>query len=258
MIRSTLCVLVLAVVSGSPLPAQVAEGRLVDQVRGEPVSEATLLLKDADDVQRGIAVSDATGWFQLRAPHAGLYTLHISRLGYRPVVYEIEFQGTELLPIPDDLLRLTPVATALDTVTVAGEAPQPYLRQVGFYGRREAGFGEFLEHEKFEQWTPSRLTDVLRRLRRFRVRPNPAYGVRGDYRQYVVESRRASDVSGLCRPLYFLDGAFVGTGRDIDVNSIVPIQMIGAIEAYEGAADVPLRFRRDGADCGVIVFWTKR
>jgi hypothetical protein len=41
------------------------------------------------------------------------------------------------------------------------------------------------------------------------------------------------------------------------IDAILSINTVSAIEVYSGPAQAPARFNRAGADCGVVVFWTR-
>ncbi len=148
----------------------------------------------------------------------------------------------------------------LDPVVVAAEREQPkdvLLRP--FTLRREEGFGSFLTQEEFASWNPRETTDVLRRMRGVRVRPNPSYGVRGDTRRFLVESTRtvARIQGGACPIVYFMNGLYYGNASDFDIDVMLAVTNIAAIEVYSGASQIPPVYNRPGAGCGVIAFWTR-
>lgn len=60
-----------------------------------------------------------------------------------------------------------------------------------------------------------------------------------------------------CPPVLFHDGIYLGNALDVDIDAIVPLSDIEAIEAYGTAAGLPAEFNRPGSACGVIVFWTR-
>ena len=55
---------------------------------------------------------------------------------------------------------------------------------------------------------------------------------------------------------YFKDGMYVGTSMD-DLDMMISVNQIYAIEVYSGPSQTPPEFNRTGSDCGVIVFWTR-
>ncbi|GIW50883.1 MAG: hypothetical protein KatS3mg081_0238 [Gemmatimonadales bacterium] len=221
------------------------------------------------------ATSDSTGRIVLTRLPPGKYRITVRRLGYRPLEFIHEVGPGERLELSRGTLKLVPAPVVLDPAVVAGERTVRYLEDVGFYERRKARFGDFLTREEFDKYAPSVATDVLRRLTGFVVRPNPNYGGplydpkispevasfvpdRVDTREWIVESRRKSGLRSSCPPIFFVDGVYVGDGMDADINSLLDVSQLEAVEAYSGAAKIPIMFNRTGSACGMIAFWTKR
>ncbi len=178
-----------------------------------------------------------------------------------------------LQPLGDDVVVLEPIVVEAERMT---------REMVGFAERRRTGIGSFLTRLDFEGWNPTVATDVLRRMRGMRVRPNPRYGFAGDSRRWLIESRRdigarvtrvipgsAADRSATtlgggggqimiteCPVLLFIDGAYVGDSRVTDVDNMVTLMNLTAVEVYT-SSQVPARFNLPGATCGVAVFWTR-
>ena len=70
----------------------------------------------------------------------------------------------------------------------------------------------------------------------------------------IIRTRRSA--RGQCPPLVYLDGTLWGSTLDFDINQIDP-DILQGIEAYSGPAQVPAEFNRTGAECGVILIWTR-
>jgi hypothetical protein len=67
----------------------------------------------------------------------------------------------------------------------------------------------------------------------------------------------AREAIGDCPVLYFLDGiSFQPTWNGI-ISNEVPVNSIEGIEIYRRMSEVPGPFRRGGADCGVVLIWTR-
>ncbi len=67
----------------------------------------------------------------------------------------------------------------------------------------------------------------------------------------------ARDAIGDCPVLYYLDGiAFQPTWNGI-ISNEVPVNSLEGIEIYRRMSEVPGQFRRAGADCGVVLIWTR-
>jgi hypothetical protein len=170
--------------------------------------------------------------------------------------------------------RASTDAITLDPIVVEAERGVPTA--TGFEDRRNRGFGSFLTREEFEDWNPSVPTDLLRRMRGVRVLPNPLYGFAGDTRKYqIVPSRdigqrvtridpsRTDLASGLqaaavteCPVLLFLDGVYLGDSQTTDVDNMIGMSALAAIEFYS-PSQVPPRFALPGSTCGVAIFWSR-
>ena len=158
--------------------------------------------------------------------------------------------------MPGGVVELAPIIVQADAVPNAAR----HLTTSGFLDRRSQGFGRFVTRDEFETWRPTQTTDVIRRTGGIRVTPNPAYGFNGDTRKYVIGSGRAARLGASeCPALYFVDGVYFGNSGDPSayIDTMLAIGNIEAIEIYNGPSQTPARFNRPGADCGVIVFWTR-
>jgi hypothetical protein len=49
----------------------------------------------------------------------------------------------------------------------------------------------------------------------------------------------------------------MGTVDENDVDQVLSVNEIEAVEAYTSAATIPAESNRIGSVCGVIVFWTR-
>jgi hypothetical protein len=76
--------------------------------------------------------------------------------------------------------------------------------------------------------------------------------------QWVVTvGHSSSRFGGTCFPLYFLDGRYIGKADRLDVDQVLSVNEIEAVEAYASAASMPVEFNYTGSACGVIAFWTR-
>ncbi|GBD32418.1 hypothetical protein HRbin33_01383 [bacterium HR33] len=203
------------------------------------------------------AHTNRQGLARLAGIPPGVHRVRARRIGYRPKEHVVEVTAEPVQTLELTLL-LEPAPVQLAPVEVAGERIE-HLELAGFYERRALGFGSFLTRAEFEKWEPRITTDVLRRLPGIRVRINPNWGKRGDNRRFLVESHRgAVRISkGTCPPLFFLDGAYIGDADGLDIDEVVSVTHLEAVEAYVGGGGIPARFNRTGAACGVIVLWTR-
>jgi len=159
----------------------------------------------------------------------------------------------------------------------------------GFERRRRGGRGIFLSREDVGRRHAARLEDLFRGIPGLQVvhegaadrvvmpgqRPLRAgaemHGAapRGDRPRDGHETRDARDVGEAREPLppaqggdtcavqFYVDGAYTPTD-DGRVSDRVRLEDVEAVEVYRGPSELPPEFRRPGADCGVIVVWTRR
>ena len=212
--------------------------------------------------------TDTTGVFRLVGLGSEEFELEFRRLGFSPLVLTVVLEDS--VQVGDlGLVKLRPIATELEAIVVEAERDRR-LADVGFYDRRKLGFGSFVDRDAIEEMNPGRLTDIIKRMRGFRVSPNhnymkslppkrsvfgliiePSAGI--DIRSYIISSKRGSD----CAPLVFVDGVSMGTTLDTDVDRYLHPLAVQGIELYTGAADLPVQLNKSGAECGVLVIWTR-
>lgn len=138
---------------------------------------------------------------------------------------------------------------------------------MGFYQRRTQGVGKFITRREFERWNPQAVTDIVRHAQVFDVTPNPARhapsGRRADLRDYLIVSRRAMrapwgpTATGECPPLIYLDDTRLGNALQVNVDDILAVNFIEAMELYDGGVQVPIEYQSNGSSCGVIVVWSR-
>jgi hypothetical protein len=250
---------VLASCAAGGLAAQTVRGTVTARTSGAPVSQGTVLLLRAGGPVLSQASSDDQGHFTLSAPEPGSYRLQFQRPGYRLLITApFSLAASETL---DYTLQVTALpAYELDTAIVKGQAVPRYLE--GFYQRRAEGFGEFLTRKEFDRWNPHTVVDLMRRAQAFTIYMNPRRGVGGDYREFVISGRRSvqypkGPVAGECPPLIYLDGALLGNTHDVDVDDVLSVGAIEALEFYEGGVEVPTEFQANGSSCGVMAVWSR-
>ena len=256
-----------AAVSGQRSP-RVLRGVVVSEETGVPLSGVIVTAVPP----RLIVRTDRTGAFELVGLRRGRFTIEFQRLGFARVVLTVAW--VDSVQIGDlGTVTLQPIATPLEGIVVEAEAggPDRRLAGVGFYERRQLGFGSFVDPQAIEEMNPPRFTDIVKRMSGFTVIPNqnymrplpaersvfglvvkPSAGV--DTRRYVIKSRRGRQD---CAPLVFVDGVWRGNTFDTDIDRHFHPSAVRAIEAYAGPASLPAEFNRDGAECGALVVWTR-
>lgn len=235
-LSGTVCIL-----RPSPASAQTLEGRVVDSEMRFPISGAWVAIVTEDRSSVVGTTASPQGRFSLDLPSAGSYWVYASSLGYRPAVdgpFEFEEDGWLELEI-----RLEPDPVMLDSITASVERTTDYLRDVGFYERRERGFGHHYTAEEIQRRAVASVTEAFRDL--------PNVYVTGEGFSPVVEMLHSGE---RCVPQILVDGMLMqGSGRPDDFAHPADI---AAIEVYRRPSDMPMEYPVTGG-CGMILIWTK-
>jgi hypothetical protein len=219
---------------GKPVPTSIT-GTVRDSA-GHAVAGAELTI--AGTPLRG--ESNENGQYRMVGVPAGMMTVRVRRLGFRPATAEVTIaEGTE------SKLDLTvrPSAQALAPVVVRGVNRQYKGRMADFYQRRDMGFGRFITRAQIEQRNPLKFTDLLRGLPGITTHPT-SYG-----RTFVrVRGSR-------CPPQVVIDGMAVNSGNEFELDDLHPMTVEG-IEVYTGAG-IPVEYQSGTVSCGLIVVWSR-
>lgn len=236
-----------------PLRAQTLEGRVIDGSTEDPVAAAYVALVTGDRRSVVGITTEPDGSFSLDAPSPGDYYLYVSSIGYRPVtdgLFELGEGGSIEVEI-----RLEPDPVMMDSLRATVDRTERYLRQVGFYERREQGWGYQLTHEEVRRRAVMSVTDAIRDIPRVHV----AEGAMAGYPSIVIRHGRWR-----CPPHIYVDGFFVHRGGlpgDVPPpdgparpDEFVHPEDIAAIELYRSRAEAPAEYGMSG--CGVLLIWT--
>lgn len=249
-VRSLLLALVVVAVPGAALAQRAAGLRIVARENGStvPVPGAQVLISGFGTV----AVSDTAGVAYSPSVPLGQRLVQVQRFGYQPEYFTVEFRLDETVEAEVDLLR-APIQ--LERVTVTAERPVRTLQGNGFYTRRQAGIGDFLDRKQIEALRPDRVSTL------FRTIP----GVQLVYCKYpdckdpgyylVASSRGVQTGAGMsCFMHVYVDGVPLGP---VTPDRWIP-DNIEAVEVYRRAVELPGQFyTQTAAYCGVVAMWTR-
>lgn len=208
------------------------------------------------------AETDSAGEFVIAELQPQLVPVRLRAIGFETVQRGINLFAGRVTRVE---YVLSPQATALPEVRVSAPSPATVLME-GFEERRRHGFGTFFVAEQLERSHHRQVTDLVREAAGVRVVRAPAGGA------HLASSRRTSAGLGAGRPCYLqvvVDGLIfwapgaggqvtVRSGPPPDLGGFISLSELAGIEIYSGMAGVPVEFRREGADCGALILWTKR
>ncbi|MGZ8494052.1 MAG: TonB family protein, partial [Gemmatirosa sp.] len=184
--------------------------------------------------------TDDAGRFRVGGLPNGRASVAVRRIGYRPMVRQLEVPIAEALA-----LALEAVPQTMTTVVVRDRRVRHTGWAAQFYERRERGMGRYITKEDLDRRNAIRTTDVLRSVPGLTISSS---GMRGS----AIRMRGAR-----CDPLIWIDGTPALAGY-LDVDNFQPNTLEG-IEVYSGVSTVPVELRgpRGEETCGVIALWSR-
>lgn len=226
-------------------------GKVLSAEKGEPVAEALVVLPELGIGTR----SREDGSYAFDRLPAGERTVRVRYLGRRsdPTTVSVEARSVNRVD-----LRVPAEPVEVPELEVTVKKPIPRGKMAGFHRRKERSLGVQVERTEFEDYSPSELTDIFRRMPgvrvvRHRTRPDV-------YRLEMARRHPSIDPNARpCTPRYFLDGFPVQGSGPVDVNRIVDPGEVAGIEVYRSASEIPARYKGGvgGSRCGVILIWTR-
>jgi|GEM_PF-1439239 len=188
---------------------------------GAPLPGVTVeLLGTADSV-----TTTDSGTFVLRDPPPGPGMLLVRRFGFRPERRAVTVSRSRFVPIEIALRSATHV---LAPVTTTARERAAY-REVGLDRRMREGIGQFVTYDQIVRRQAKRVTQLLETLRGLHLfsytYPDPAVRVSG--------LRGKNECVG-----FMVDGMMQLALTAHDLDELVPVQNVGAIEFYR-ASELP-------------------
>lgn len=254
-------ILLAAFPAAAQAPSSIAV-RVTASESGAPLPGAQLTVRGALN-----AAADAEGWARLENVPAGMHMVQVRHIGYATEQFLLQFSPGAALR---EQVVLEPDPVALAPVAVSAARGRRALESRGFYSRRQASSGVFMDRDDIERIGHGRSTvsTVLRSMQGVRLRIAP-HG-----RGFIVTSGRTPQI-GLtqatlhCFSRVIVDGVpiqpeFIANNHPpaVIIDRVVSLDEIEAMEWYRGAAQTPAEFnqtgsRESGSDCGTLVIWTR-
>lgn len=205
----------------------------------QPVRGALVRLLPGGDSGR----TDDRGKFVFRDVPVEAPVLNARAIGYLPAHFSAFCPGRAATAI----IHLIRAPISLDTVRVTSSPADP----TGFRARMAHSRGGYFRTDSaIARLRPGRITELLLTI--------PGVTLRRGNLGLVVElggrgAKRADEKP--CPVVFFLDGTPFETSAE-GIDSDLAIGQIAAVEAYS-VASVPAQYSPLGANCGVILLWTK-
>lgn len=223
-----------------------------------PIPGATVALPEIAMSTR----TDEQGRFRMFDVPPGFHTVSVRQPGFTEFNVKLQFTVNEIVA-QRFALSLSAVAA-----TLAEAGTRPALAE--FEERRAKGNGHFITRPQLDQRMNARVSDLLTGVPGMRIVRSPAgpqaWASMGRGKTSIQLERqpdmtnRSRGAPSACYSDVYLDGVLVygGSGSDLfDLNSLMPAMLEG-IEFYVSGSHVPSEYNRQGAACGVLLFWTRR
>ena len=225
-------------------------GQVVDASTGAPIQGAHLAL-------RGLAhesFTDESGFFWFLAVPAGTFALELQHIAYGTQTAELSTRQRSTTRVE---VRLHPAVIEVEPIAVQVEgAVYPWhLQRMGFYDRRDVGWGEYFAPAYFEERESVTFRTFLSTSATQHLSSRSAGCMNRRLRDRRAEPQRIGSGGGCCAPLITIDGRRdrVGLAPDLAMSDI------GAIEVYRDASGAPIQtIDWTSARCGVVAIWLKR
>ena len=241
----------------TPVPQLFGVVQEGDSGRPLPLAWMTLVNANGDSLTR--ARSDSLGRFTVTAPREGAYSVVVARLGFASQTmgpFELRAGAAT-----ETIVTMSPGVFALDPIRVTAEAPDQYLRQVGFYQRQRANRGHFMDRADIEERLGSS-PDAFQLMAAL-----PGVGVADastdQQGSRISLSRGIFSFAGCGQgPLIYVDGFRVEYGGNGGQPSYDAIGMVArpediqAIEVFRTPSQIPVQYSGPESACGVILIWT--
>lgn len=188
--------------------------------------------------------TDSAGVARFRNVRPGPLLVQIRKFGYGqerfPVVVGMRDTISVEVDLQTEAVRLAEVRA---TARVSSS-----LRNTGFYERQRSGVGSYATRDQWAGRGRLELSDVVRRMRGIRVARTD------DGRTLFLPSRPPASLGGCSSAMIYVDGVPLHVGNG-DVNQLVALSEVEAVETYAGPAEIPAQYNATGSACAVVLIW---
>ena len=212
---------------------------------GEPLAGANVELLG---LARAVN-ADSAGVVRFRNLPPGPLLVQIRKFGYGAERFPVTLSARDTVAVEVDLqteaVRLAEIRATARTSSS--------LRNTGFFERQASGLGSYATRAEWEGRGRLELSDVVRRMRGINVART------SDGRTLFLPTRALSSVVGGCNStMIYVDGMPLTVDpRFDDVNQLVSLAEVEAVEAYAGPSEIPAQFNGTGSACAVVLIWRR-
>ncbi|HEY4306873.1 MAG TPA: hypothetical protein VGM82_20550 [Gemmatimonadaceae bacterium] len=219
-----------------------------DTQSGEPVEGAEVI----DLLGKVTAKTTATGTVTLSYLPEGETLLRIRKLGFDVSTMLVSISPDDTIPVTVLLKRTGQLLpTVFTTDSSVKTVISPGLRE--FELRRLRGGGYFVREAEMRKHDTKMMTSVARTIPGLKVLCNrtgtsciPASG---------RQTGRTAMTNGGCAADIYVDG-LLSNPADNNLERM-RVDQFAAAEFYTGGAQTPSQYNKTGANCGVLLLWTR-
>ena len=233
----------------SPRGPVILAGRVMDDSLAVPLAGARVAVLGTS----ALVATDGAGTFVISLTRPARLTLMLTRLGYRPLVLEVDVEEADTTRLSFYLTRLP---ATLDTVRVTDERTEMSARLAGFERRSRGGVGVFVRRADIEKYHPVSTASLFLRISGVRIVDSAGVKLLASARGVRISPRASIADFAPCYLAVGVDGQIKDWGFSVD--DIDP-QDIFAIEIYNGPSTIPreLLSLAQNAYCGLVMIWTR-
>jgi hypothetical protein len=196
--------------------------------------------------QRTATTSDSTGFFVLFPGIGGTLTVEVTHPSYvAEGATTVAVRAKETVTM---VVRMTRQAIPIEPIVVTARSASALG---GFHERQRWNpFGQYLDEKEIERRRPVTFEHLLRGLHRVEIETDM-----GSSRVTLPSTTppKLGQKFGRCAAAVFVDGMPMASA---DLESLLPLTQLAAVEIYPDATGVPFEFTTIGNDCGVVAFWS--